>query len=128
MNGWWGAIGVVVLSVVGIMAAGGSDYRFKTEGEYVSYCTSEMSKAGLPSGQSRTGCKCMYQRGRAALEDRGEYELSESEAEAFFGQCMAPIVAAYEAQAAWDSEGGYSSYSDNSGWAGESSGSSGWGD
>ena len=127
MNGYWGAIGVVVMGVVGVMASSGSDYRFKSESEYVSFCTNELAKAGLPAHKSRSGCKCMYREGRGALEGRGEFELSESEAEAFYDQCMGPVVAAFEAEAAWSAQSSYSSSYDDGGWGSESGGGSDWG-
>ncbi|KEO91762.1 hypothetical protein EH31_03570 [Erythrobacter longus] len=127
MNGYWGAIGLVVVGVVGIMAAGGPDQRFKSESEYVTFCTNELAKAGLPSHKSRSGCKCMYRQGRATLEARGEFELRESEAEAFYDQCMAPVVSAYEAEAVWNAQGSDSSLAGDNGWGEESGGSSDWG-
>lgn len=126
MNGWWGAIGVVVMVVVGLMASSGSNYRFKSEREYVGFCVAELEDAGLSAEQSRPGCKCIYSRGRAALEARGDYELTESEAEKYFDQCMEPIVQAYEANEAWNAQGSYSSQYDQGGW-GDDSGGVGWG-
>lgn len=110
MKGWWGAIGLLVVSVIGVMAANPAETRFKTESEYVNYCVAKIADAGLPEVQSRSGCQCMYREGLAALQNRGGYELSSKEADGFFDKCMGPLVAAVEAQEAWDAEGGSSDW------------------
>ncbi|MEO1221422.1 MAG: hypothetical protein AAFY42_08735 [Pseudomonadota bacterium] len=127
MNGWWGAVGLVVLSAVGIMASSESMTVYKSEGEYVAQCTSGMSHL-VPRADAVAGCKCVYRSALPVVEARGDYQMTDKEADMFYDKCLGPVISRLEAEAAWNADAGYSSYADESGWGGESGGSPGWGD
>jgi len=124
MNNWWGAIALVVLGVIGVMASGGSYTEYKSEGEYVAQCKSGVSNL-VSRSEAEAACQCVYRNALPVVEARGDTVMTDKEADMFYDKCLAPVVSRMEADAAWNAEAGHSSY-DDGGWGGES-GSSGWG-
>ncbi|WP_298333995.1 hypothetical protein [uncultured Erythrobacter sp.] len=125
MNGYWGAIGLVVLGVVGVMASSGPSAVYKSEGEYVAQCTTGISNA-VPRSEAIAGCKCVYRNALPVVEARGDSEMTDKEADLYYDKCLAPVVARMEAEAAWNAEASDASSSTDGGWGGDAGGSSDW--
>ena len=126
MNGWWGAIGLIVMVVVGVMASSDGTTTYKSEAEYVAQCKSGISNV-ISRSEAEAGCKCVYRSALPLVEARGDIAMTDAEADMFYDKCMGPIISRMEAEAAWNAEASYgSSYQDDGGWGGEAAGSD-WG-
>lgn len=127
MKGYWGAIGLVVAGVVSIMASSDGYSSYKSESEYVAWCTGRISEL-VPRAEAASACKCVYRNAFPVVEARGDTEITDQEAEMFYDTCLSPIYAKIDAEAAWNAEARYgSTYDDDGGWGDESGSGSDWG-
>lgn len=94
------ALAVVVISET-------PSYSFKSQEDYVEQCQMDLFGVGLSAQEIRAGCDCMYTKGRATAEARGEYAITDQEAELFSDQCFGVFIQSAEARADWEDDGGW---------------------
>ena len=121
---------IILFALSGAVLTAGCAQEFKSEEGYVAFCTGELTKSGLDEGLSKVACGCMYRQARASASKQNRVSISQSEFEVYFDQCMAPVFAAADASAAWESGDPDEPDFDSGGWGSESSSSyaSDWGD